>query len=47
MALPFWLKGTLLSDLVFTGGLFGLHAVLSRAVFPAERLAPVRVEDAR
>jgi hypothetical protein len=47
MALPFWLKGTLLGDLVFTGGLFGLHAVLSRAYFPAERLAPVRVEGAR
>jgi hypothetical protein len=34
MALPFW-RGTLVSDLVFSGGLFGLHAALSRAFAPA------------
>lgn len=39
MALPFW-RGTLVSDLVFSGALFSLHAVLSRAFFPA----PVPVE---
>lgn len=41
-------RGTLLSDLGFCGLLFGLHAVLSRAYFPAERvslqLAPVVAE---
>jgi hypothetical protein len=37
MALPFH-RGTLLSDLAFSGVLFGLHAVLSRAYFPAERV---------
>ncbi len=40
MALPFH-RGTLLSDLAFSGLLFGLHAVLSRAYFPAERVAVV------
>ena len=45
MALPFW-KGTLLSDFTFTAALFGLHAVLCRAYSPAERPAPVPVEDA-
>ena len=39
MALPFW-RGTLVSDLVFSGALFGLHAALSRAFVPA----PVPVE---
>ena len=43
MALPFW-RGTLVSDLVFSGALFGLHAVLSRVLVPAERLARVPVE---
>lgn len=44
MALPFH-RGTLLSDLGFTGFLFGMHAVLSRAYFPSERVAlqPERV----
>ena len=46
-AIPFY-RGTLVGDLVFSGGLFAAHAVLSRAYFPAERvaLAPVanRVE---
>ncbi|HEY3788584.1 MAG TPA: DUF6580 family putative transport protein, partial [Urbifossiella sp.] len=32
-------RGTLLGDLAFTGTLFALHAVLSRAFFPAERVA--------
>ncbi len=45
MALPFW-KGTLLSDFAFTAALFGLHAVLCRAYFPAGRPAPVPVEHA-
>jgi hypothetical protein len=52
MALPFH-RGTVLSDLAFTGLLFGLHAALSRAFFPAERVVPrpavvaepVRAED--
>lgn len=45
MALPFH-RGTLVSDLAFSGLLFGLHAALSRAYFPAERVAvePVRGE---
>lgn len=46
--LPFY-RGTLIGDLVFTAGLFGAHAVLSRAYFPAERVAvaePVRDEKA-
>lgn len=47
MALPFH-RGTLLGDLAFGGLLFGAHAVLSRAYFPAERVAvaagPVRGE---
>lgn len=37
-AIPFY-RGTLAGDLVFTAGLFGAHAVLSRAYFPAERVA--------
>jgi hypothetical protein len=44
MALPFWRDGTLLSDFVFTAALFGLHAVLVQAWFPAERLVPIPVE---
>jgi hypothetical protein len=39
MGLPFY-RGTLVSDLVFGGLLFGLHTVLSRAYFPAERVVP-------
>jgi len=39
MGLPFY-RGTLVSDLAFAGVLFGLHAVLSRAYFPAERVVP-------
>jgi hypothetical protein len=39
MGLPFY-RGTLASDLVFAGVLFGLHAALSRAYFPAERVVP-------
>ncbi|HJZ57600.1 MAG TPA: DUF6580 family putative transport protein [Gemmataceae bacterium] len=37
-AIPFY-RGTLSGDLVFTGVLFAAHAVLSRAYFPAERVA--------
>ena len=37
-ALPFF-AGTLLGDLAFSALLFGLHAVLSRRVYPAERVA--------
>jgi hypothetical protein len=33
-------RGTLSGDLAFGGLLFGLHAVLSRAYFPAERVVP-------
>jgi hypothetical protein len=43
-ALPFY-RGTLAGDVVFTAALFGLHAALSRAYFPAERVAAV--EEAR
>jgi hypothetical protein len=39
-AIPFY-RGTLFGDLVFTGGLFAAHAALSRAYFPAERVAVV------
>jgi hypothetical protein len=40
---PFY-RGTLAGDLLFTGVLFGAHAVLSRAYFPAERIV-IPVED--
>ncbi len=39
---PFY-RGTLAGDLLFTGVLFGAHAVLSRAYFPAERVNPEAV----
>jgi hypothetical protein len=39
-AIPFY-RGTLAGDLMYSAGLFGLHAVLSRAYFPAERVAVV------
>lgn len=39
-AVPFY-RGTLLGDLLFTGVLFGAHAVLSQAYFPAERAVPL------
>jgi hypothetical protein len=42
-AIPFY-RGTLTGDVVFTAALFGAHAVLSRAYFPAERVA-IQVED--
>jgi hypothetical protein len=32
-------RGTFYGDLVFTGALFGAHAALGRAYFPAERVA--------
>lgn len=35
--IPFY-RGTFIGDLAFTAGLFGAHAVLSRAYFPAERV---------
>ncbi len=38
--IPFY-RATLVGDLLFSGTLFGLHAVLSRAYFPAERVAMV------
>jgi hypothetical protein len=40
--LPFY-RGTLASDLLYTGVLFGLHAALSHAFFPAERVAAATV----
>ncbi|HSQ55064.1 MAG TPA: DUF6580 family putative transport protein [Gemmata sp.] len=40
MALPFY-RGTFMSDLVFSGALFGAHAILSRVYFRAERVAIV------
>lgn len=42
-AVPFY-RGTLAGDLIFTAGLFGAHAVLSRTYFPTERVA-VAVKD--
>lgn len=42
-AVPFY-RGTLTGDVVFTAALFGAHAVLSRAYFPAERVATIPVE---
>jgi hypothetical protein len=44
-AIPFF-RGTLVGDVTFTAVLFGAHAVLSRAYFPAER-AGVVVEEVR
>lgn len=40
--LPFF-RGTLVSDLAFSGGLFAAHAVYSRVLFPKERVATTRV----
>lgn len=37
-AIPFY-RGTFLGDTAFTAALFGAHAVLSHAYFPAERVA--------
>lgn len=45
-AVPFY-RGTLAGDVLYTGLLFGLHAALSRAYFPAERVALVPVEEGR
>lgn len=42
-AIPFY-RGTLLGDLMFSAALFGAHAVLSRAYFPAERVGVVTEE---
>ena len=46
--IPFY-RGTFLGDLLFSGALFGAHAALSRAYFPAERVnpehAPTRTEE--
>jgi hypothetical protein len=44
-AIPFY-RGTFAGDLLYCGALFGLHAVLSRAYFPAERVAAEQVRDA-
>lgn len=44
MALPFY-RGTILSDLMFTGAFFAAHAVFARVYFPAEVVAtPAKVE---
>ena len=43
--LPFYPR-TLVSDLLFSGVLFAAHAVLSRTVFPAERVASAKLEGA-
>jgi hypothetical protein len=42
-AIPFY-RGTLAGDLIFSGGFFAAHAALSRAYFPAERVAVATVE---
>jgi hypothetical protein len=39
-AIPFY-RGTFLGDVTFSAVLFGAHAVLSRAYFPAERVGAV------
>ncbi|QJW94558.1 DUF6580 family putative transport protein [Frigoriglobus tundricola] len=39
-AIPFY-RGTFIGDTAFSAALFGAHAVLSRAYFPAERAAAV------
>jgi hypothetical protein len=44
-AIPFF-RGTLVGDVCFTAALFGAHAALSRAYFPAERVGVV-VEEVR
>jgi hypothetical protein len=44
LAVPFY-RGTLLGDLLFSGLLFGTHAVLVRTLAPAERPVPVTVTD--
>jgi hypothetical protein len=41
---PFY-KGTFLGDVAFSAALFGAHAVLSRAYFPAERVAVAEVRE--
>ncbi|MCE9566650.1 MAG: hypothetical protein K8U57_31895 [Planctomycetes bacterium] len=38
--IPFY-RGTLIGDLAFSAVLFGAHAVLSQAYFPAERIVPI------
>ncbi|MBA4188442.1 MAG: hypothetical protein C0467_10595 [Planctomycetaceae bacterium] len=43
-AVPFY-RGTILGDLLFTGVLFGAHAVLSQAYYPAERVVPVAAQE--
>src|SRR5437899_3592473 len=47
--IPFY-RATLFGDLIFSGGLFGLHYALSRAYFPAERVVlaePIRETEER
>jgi len=39
-AIPFY-RGTIIGDLLFSGVLFGAHAVLSQAYYPAERVVPI------
>jgi hypothetical protein len=43
-AVPFF-RGTLVGDLLFTGVLFGAHAVLSRVYFPATQPIPLQSEE--
>ena len=38
--IPFY-RGTLVGDVIYSATFFGLHAVLSRAYFPEERVAVV------
>jgi hypothetical protein len=44
-AIPFY-SGTFAGDMLYSGAFFGLHAALSRAYFPAERVAVAAVRDA-
>ena len=42
--IPFY-RGTFLGDVAFSAALFGAHAVLSRAYFPAERVGAAVVPN--
>lgn len=44
VALPFF-RGTFWSDLIFSGAFFAAHALLARAYFPDEKLAPASTTE--
>jgi hypothetical protein len=43
-AIPFY-RGTFVGDMFFSAALFGAHAALSRAYFPAERVGAVATQE--